>query len=196
MSVRLPSFAVAALACAAVTAHATPERFDIETHHTYPSLEFPHMGLSIWRGKFNKSSGTVVLDRHAKTGTVDVTVEVDSINFGHELMNKAALAADLLNPEKYPTMRYKGTIVFAGDKPASVDGQLTLLGVTKPVKLVFNSFNCIDHPFYKREACGADLEGDLNRADFGMTKYVEYDTGKIHMRISVEAVKSQTVQPN
>ena len=189
MSARLPLLALI-LACPLAPALAAPERFDIETHHTYPSLEMPHMGLSIWRGKFNKSSGTVTLDRAARTGTVEIVVDTGSIDFGHDQMNQFALGADFLNVAKYPTMTYKGTLVFKGDSPASVDGTLTLLGATRPVKLVFNSFKCIEHPFYKKEACGADLEGDLNRADFGMSKYVEYDTGKIHMRIQVEAVRA------
>ncbi len=178
------------LAGALPPAFAAPERFDIETHHTYPSLEMPHMGLSIWRGKFNKSSGQVMLDRQARSGTVEIEIDVSSIDFGHDQMNQFALGEDFLDAAKHPRMTYKGKLVYKGDAPATVDGQLTLLGVTKPVRLVFNSFKCIDHPYYKKPACGADLEGDVNRADFGMLKYVEYDTGKIHLRIQVEAVRA------
>lgn len=186
-----PKSLAVVFAAALTPALAAPERFDIETHHTYPSLEMPHMGLSIWRGKFNKTSGTATLDRAAKTGTAEIVVDANSIDFGHDQMNQFAVGPDFLNAAKYPTMTYKGTLVFKGDTPTSVEGTLTLLGVTRPVKLVVNSFKCIDHPYYKKEACGADLEGDLNRADFGMTKFVEYDTGKIHLRIQVEAVRAE-----
>jgi polyisoprenoid-binding protein YceI len=86
-------------------------------------------------------------------------------------------------------MNYKGTLKFKGDAPASVDGQLTLLGVTKPLQLTINSFKCIDHPYYKKEVCGADAEGDIDRADFGMTQYTDNGAGKIHLRIQVEALK-------
>jgi polyisoprenoid-binding protein YceI len=86
-------------------------------------------------------------------------------------------------------MTYQGTIVFKGDTPDSVDGQLTLLGVTRPLKLKINHFKCIEHPMFKREVCGADAEGDMNRADWGMKLYSEGEAGKLHLRIQVEANK-------
>lgn len=174
---------------ALVPAIAAADSYTIDPHHTYPSLEFSHMGISIWRGKFNKTSGKVMFDRVARTGRAEIQVDTASIDFGHGQMNEYARRADWLNVEKFPTMTYRGAIQFKGEKPASVDGELTLLGVTKPVKLRINTFGCIEHPFYKKEVCGADVEGDLNRADFGMTQYTEGEAGKIHLRIQVEAIK-------
>ncbi|MBA3581985.1 MAG: polyisoprenoid-binding protein [Gammaproteobacteria bacterium] len=166
--------------------------YTIEPSHTYPSLEFSHMGLSIWRGKFNKTSGKVTLDRAAKTGSTEIIVDIASIDFGMDLMNEYALKTEWLNVTKFPTMTYKGTIKFDGATPIAVDGQLTLLGITKPLKLKINQFNCLtDHPYYKTEVCGADAEGDLNRADFGLTQYTENNAGKIHLRIQVEAIKDK-----
>lgn len=98
------------------------------------------MGVSIWRGKFNKSSGKVTFDASPKTGNVQVQVDVNSIDFGHEKMNEFALTADWLNAAKFPTMSYKGALVFKGENPVAVEGQLTLLGVTKPLKLTLNKF--------------------------------------------------------
>ncbi len=178
-----------AIASASASVVAAADNFTIEPNHTYPSLEFSHMDISIWRGKFNKTSGKVTLDRAAKTGTTEIQVDTTSIDFGHGKMNEFAVGPDWLNVEKFPTMTYKGTLKFKDDKPVSVDGKLTLLGVTKPVNLKINSFKCIDHPYYKKEVCGADAEGDFNRADFGMTKYSEGEAGKIHLRIQVEAIK-------
>lgn len=182
------------LAALLITFAATPvlaaaDNYTIDVDHTFPSLEFSHMGLSVWRGKFNKTTGKVTLDRAAKTGSVDIQTDVASIDFGHNKMNEHALNADWLNATKYPTMTYKGPIVFKGDMPVSVDGQLTLRGVTKPVKLAINSFKCMPHPMLKKEVCGADAEGDLNRADFGMAQYTDNGMGKIHLRIQVEALK-------
>lgn len=179
----------AVIAGASVSAMAAPEKFTIDPDHTYPSLEFPHMGLSIWRGKFDKTSGKVTLDRAAKTGSAEIQIEVASINFGHDKMNEHALTRDWLNVEKFPTMSYRGVLQFEGDTPVSMDGQLSLRGVTKPVKLKINSFKCIQHPFYKKEVCGADAEGDLDRADFGMDQYTDNGMGRIHLRIQVEALK-------
>lgn len=179
------------IAGASFSAAAEPVSYTIDSSHTYPSLEFPHMGLSLWRGKFNSTSGKVTLDKAAKTGNVEIKVDTASVDFGHDEMNEHARAADWLNVEKYPTMTYKGKLKFDGDKPTAVDGELTLMGVTKPLTLKINSFNCIDHPFYKKEACGADAEGRLNRADFGMSKYTDGGMGIIDLKIQVEAVKDE-----
>ena len=177
------------IAGASATASAAPEKFTLDTDHTYPSLEFPHIGLSVWRGKFNKTTGKFVYDKAAKTGSVDVVIDVASIDFGHDKMNEHAAKKEWLDTAKFPTMTYKGDLKFEGDMPTSVDGKLTLKGITKPVKLKINSFKCMEHPFYKKPACGADAEGDLDRADFGMPQYTDNGMGKIHLRIQVEALK-------
>lgn len=176
-------------ACISFPALTIADNYTVDPEHTYPSLEMSHMGISIWRGKFNKTSGRVILDRTAKTGSAEIQVDIASIDFGHSKMNEHALAEDWLNVEKFPTMTYKGAVKFKLGAPAAVDGQLTLLGVTKPVKLKINSFKCIQHPMFKKEVCGADAEGELDRADFGLTKYTEGGAGKIRLRIQVEALK-------
>ncbi|QDQ25797.1 polyisoprenoid-binding protein [Chitinimonas arctica] len=177
------------ISCASLSAVAAPERYIVDPSHTYPSLEMSHMGLSIWRGKFNKTSGKILLDRAGKSGTVDIQIEAGSIDFGLDKMNEFAVTADWLNVAKFPTLSYRGKLRFQGEALAGVDGELTLLGNTRPVKLTVNSFKCMPHPMFKKEVCGADVEGDLNRADFGMSKYSEGEAGKIHLRIQVEAVK-------
>jgi polyisoprenoid-binding protein YceI len=181
----------ALLAGTALSAIAAPESYTVDPSHTYPSLEFSHMGMSVWRGKFNKSSGKIVLDRAAKTGTVDVTIDVGSINFGLAAMDEKARSDDFFNVEKYPTATYKGTIKFAGDKPQSVEGTITLMGVTKPVNLGINIFNCMPHPMLKREFCGADAEAEMNWGEYGMkmSQYGKGDAGKVRLRIQVEALK-------
>jgi polyisoprenoid-binding protein YceI len=161
--------------------------YGVDSNHTYPSLEFSHMGISTWRGKFTSTSGKITLDRAAKTGTADIRVDVASIDFGHSIMKRFALSEDWLNPGKFPTMTYKGTIVFKGDTPEAVDGQLTLLGVTRPLRLKINSLKCIEHPLFKREVCGADAEGEMNRLEWGMKEYPE--GAKMRLRIQVEANK-------
>ncbi len=175
--------------CACIPALAAADNYTVDPNHTYPSLEFSHMGLSVWRGKFDRSSGKVTLDRAAKTGSAAIEVDMSSIDFGHPKMNAAAMSSDWLNVAKYPTMNYTGTLQFQADTPVAVDGQLTLLGVTRPLQLRINSFKCMPHPMLKREVCGADAEGDLNRADFGLTQYSENGAGNIHLRIQVEAIK-------
>ena len=176
------------LALATLPASAEPQVYNVDPSHTYPSFEFPHMGISVWRGKFNKTRGTVEIDRAARTGKVDITIDSASIDFGLRVMNEAALGSDWMDAEAHPTMRYIGTIRFEGDKPVAVDGKLTLLDVVRPVELRIASFNCIQHPVFRREVCGADASGTLDRAEFGMKQYTDGGAGKITLRIQVEAL--------
>ncbi|MGH8173043.1 MAG: YceI family protein [Rhodanobacteraceae bacterium] len=163
--------------------------YTIDSSHTYPSLEMSHMGISVFRGKFNKTTGTVTLDREAKAGTVDVQVDTASLDFGNEKMDAGSQEKDWLDVATYPTMTYKGKLTFSGDTPNGVDGALTLRGVTKPLKLRIESFKCIQHPMRKKEVCGADAHGEFNRADFGLTKISEGPLGVIRVEIQVEANK-------
>jgi polyisoprenoid-binding protein YceI len=187
--VSVRQWVLAAGIAASFSAAADP--YTIDPNHTYPSLEFTHMGISIWRGKFNKTTGKVTLDRNARSGSVEVQVDTATIDFGLDRMNQAAISEDWLNVAKFPTMSYRGAIKFNGDMPTAVDGELTLLGVTKPLRLSINSLTCIAHPRLKREVCGADAEGDMHRADFGLTQYSEGELGRIHLRIQVEAIKDE-----
>ena len=181
----------AAIAGIALPALAAPENYTVDPTHTYPNIEFSHMGLSVWRGKFNKTSGKIVLDRAAKSGTVEITIDASSINFGLAAMDEKARSDDFFDTAKFPTASYKGTIRFAGDKPKSVDGQITIRGITRPATLTINMFNCMPHPMLKKEVCGADAEGELNWSEYGMkmSQYGQGDAGKVRLRIQVEALK-------
>jgi polyisoprenoid-binding protein YceI len=184
---------LAALTVVAAAAVAAPETYTIDPDHTYPAFEADHMGgMSLWRGKFNKSAGSVVIDKAAKTGSVDVTIDVASINFGHAKMDEHARSEQIFNVAKFPKATYKGVISkWNGDAPAEVDGQLTLHGVTKPVKLTVNTFLCKPNPMTRKATCGADAAATFNRDDFGV------DYGKsfgfkmaTKMLITIEAIKA------
>ena len=183
------------LLAAFVTAAALPafaaDNYTVDPMHTYPSIEFPHMGMSVWRGKFNRTTGKIALDRTAKTGTVEVSIDVASINFGLAAMDEKARSDDFFDTDKYPKATYEGRIHFAGDKPKTVEGRITIRGVTRPATLNINLFNCMPHPMLKKEVCGADAEGDLNWSEYGMkmSQYGQGDAGKVHLRIQVEAIK-------
>ena len=174
---------------------AAPVTYEIDPSHTYPSFEADHMGISVWRGKFNTTAGKVTLDRTAKTGTVEITIDAKSVDFGHDKMNEHARAADIFNVEKFPTITYKGKLAFTGDVPTSAEGELTMLGVTKPVALTINSFKCIPHPFFKVEVCGADVTGAFDRVDFGMDYGAKYGPTVAKLAIQVEALKDAAPGP-
>ena len=180
---------IAASATIATSAFAA-DTYAIDPDHTYPSFEADHMGISILRGKFNKSSGTIVLDRAAKTGTIDITIDANSLDFGHDKLNTHAKSADMFDVAKFPNATYKSkSITFKGDVPASVEGELTLHGVTKPVTLTINKFKCIMHPMLKREVCGADASAEFNRSDFGINFGLPRFAPGVKLAIEVEAIK-------
>jgi polyisoprenoid-binding protein YceI len=182
----------AALALASTTAFAAPVAYNIEPNHTYPSFEADHMGISYLRGKFTKTSGTVTLDRAAKTGAIDITVDTSSLDFGHAKLNDHAKGKDMFNVEKFPTATFKSnSIKFNGDTPVAAEGEFTLLGVTKPLTLTINKFKCIQHPMFKREVCGADASAQFNRSDFGLSYGVPMGfSPEVKLAIEVEALKA------
>lgn len=158
------------IACASVGAVAAPVTYKLDPTHTYPSFEGDHMGgLSTWRGKFDTTSGKVVYDKDAKAGSIDVTVDMSSIDFGNAKLNEHAKKEEFFDVAKYPTATYSGKLTkFSGATPTEAEGNLTLHGVTKPVKLVIHSFMCKPNPMTKKEVCGADASATFNRADFGV----------------------------
>lgn len=190
MKIVLPA---AVLTLAAGSALAEPATYQIDPNHTYPSFEGDHMGgLSVWRGKFDRSAGTIVLDKARGTGTVDVTVDTTSIDFGMPKLNEHAQSADMFDVAKYPTATYKGTLVnFKDGAPTQVQGQFTLHGVTHPLTLTVNSFKCMPHPLTKKEVCGADASGSFQRSDYGMTFGDKYGFKMdVKLNIQVEAIKA------
>lgn len=179
---------------AATAAIAVPVKYTIDPGHTYPSFEADHMGgLSTLRGKFNSSSGTIVMDREAQTGTLEIKVDTASLDFGHDKLNEHARSADMFDVAKYPTATYTGKLVdFKDGAPTAVEGTLTLHGVTKPVRLTIDRFLCKMHPMAKKEACGANATATLNREDFGISYGKAYGFNmQTQLEIEVEAIKAE-----
>lgn len=192
-SVRWLALALLAMGGAA---SAAPVTYTIDPAHTYPSFEADHFGgLSTWRGKFNHTKGTVTLDKSAGTGSVAITVDMDSIDFGLDAMNDQAKKDTLFDVAKYPTATYKGKLAgFVDGKPTRVDGELTLHGVTRPLALQIRSFKCVPDPDprFKRERCGADALATFKRDAFGMDSGKDYGFRMdVTLRIQVEAVAAE-----
>jgi polyisoprenoid-binding protein YceI len=187
--IALPATVLALLAGAAL---AEPVTYQIDPGHTYPSFEADHFGgVSVWRGKFDKSSGTIVLDRDKGTGTVDITIDTASINFGNPKLDEHVKSAEMLDVAKYPTAVYKGKLTdFKNGAPTRVTGEFTLHGVTHPLTLTLNSFKCMTYPD-KKEHCGADAVGTINRADYGISYGEKYGFKMdVKIPIQVEAVRA------
>jgi polyisoprenoid-binding protein YceI len=177
---------------------ASPTTYNVDPNHTHPMFEADHLGgLSVWRGLFRKVSGTISIDSTAKTGTLDVAIDMASVDFGNDELNNVAVnsaAPPIFEAKKYPTAVYKGTLGnFVSGTPTTAFGFLTLHGVTKPLVLAINSFKCIDDkPEPKQQLCGADAFCMFNRADFGITVGQRYGFKmEVTLRIQVEAIRKE-----
>jgi polyisoprenoid-binding protein YceI len=184
-------FALLAVAAALSTsALAAPESFVIDNNHTFPSFSYSHFGYSIQTSRFNKTSGKVILDKAAKTGAVDVVIDTQSVDTGSALFNEHIQGADFLDTTAHPTATFKSTgVTFDGDKPVSIDGNLTLKGVTRPVTLKVTGYQLMPHPMVKKDAIGANATTTVKRTDFNAGKYAPYVGDDVTINIAIEAIK-------
>jgi polyisoprenoid-binding protein YceI len=194
---------IALLVAAPLAAWASPTTYAIDPVHSFPHFSIGHLGMARIQGRFDEMSGRIVLDPVAKSGSVDIRIKATSVttgdakhepgswaarNFGPRSRDEHLRTADFFNVAEFPDITYKSTkLNFAGDKLDSVEGNLTLLGVTRPVTLKVTSFNCGPHPFNKKPMCGADAEATIKRTDFGMKFGVPAISDEVRLVIGVEA---------
>jgi polyisoprenoid-binding protein YceI len=176
---------------------AAPESYTADPFHTFPHFEVGHLGMSVMRGQFNKTTGKFTIDGAAKTGSLEITVQTASITTGDidkagrpRTRDEHLRTPDFFNVAEFPTMTYKSTSVkFSGDNPSTIEGNLTLLGVTKPVSLHVENWKCGANPMSKKDMCGGNASGSLKRTDFGMKFGVPALGDDIKLWIEVEGYK-------
>ncbi|MER2531623.1 MAG: YceI family protein [Candidatus Competibacter sp.] len=186
----------AALILATVTvatstsALATPETYVVDGNHTFPRFSYSHFGFSTQLSRFNKTTGKIVLDKEAKTGEVDVVIDTKSVDTG-SILDEHIQGEDFLDTAQYPTATFKSTqVIFKGDQPVAIKGNLTLKGVTKPVTLTVTSFRAMPHPMLNKDAIGANAYTVVKRSEFNAGKYAPNVSDEVRIDIAVEAVKS------
>ena len=180
---------VLALAAAA-PALAAPETYVLDGTHSFPRFSYSHFGYSTQLSRFDKTTGKIVFDKAAKTGAVDIVIDTKSVNTGYATFNEHIQGEDFLDTAKYPTATFKSTkVVFKGDKPVSINGDLTIKGVTKPVTLKVNHYVAMPHPMLKKDAIGADASVVVKRTDFNAGKYAPHVGDDVTITISLEAIK-------
>jgi len=181
-----------ALAAFAAAAQAAPSTYNIDNSHTYPHFSYSHLGYSTQTHKFDKTSGKVVMDFDAKTGSVDVTIDATSVNTGFALFNEHIQGADFFDTARHPTITFKSSSMnFKGNKPVSLTGDLTIKGVTRPVTLEVTHFKCMPHPMLKAPACGANATTQVKRSDFNMGKNAPFVSDEVTLTLAIEAVMEQ-----
>lgn len=184
------SLAAAFAAAVSAPALATPETFVIDGSHTLPRFSYSHLGYSTQLSRFDKTTGTITYDKVAKTGSVDITIDTKSVDTGSSVFNEHIQGADFFDTAKYPTATFKSTKVnFDGEKPSTIEGNLTIKGVTKPVVLKVTSFQAMPHPMLKKDAIGANATVVIKRSEFNAGKYAPYVSDEVTIDIPVEAIK-------
>jgi polyisoprenoid-binding protein YceI len=184
--------AALALLCASATAspaRAEPEQYTIDPAHTFPQFEIDHLGYSRHRGRFNRTTGRLVLDRVAKTGSVEVAIDAKSVDTGDEKLETILKTDAFFDVEKHPVLTFRSTSMqFDGDRPVAVDGELTLLGVSRPVRLELDHFRCGLVLIGLRYVCGANATTRFQRSAFGMDRYINFGVGdEVRVTIQIEA---------
>ena len=177
-------------ATAAAPALAAPETYVADSTHTFSRFSYSHFGYSTQVSRFNKNTGTVVFDKAAKTGSVDIVIDTKSVDTGYDTFNEHIQGEDFLDTAKFPTATFKSTkVIFEGDKPAKVEGNLTIKGVTKPVTLTVTSFQAMPHPMLKKDAIGANATVTIKRSEFNAGKYAPYVGDDVTIDVAIEAIK-------
>ncbi len=174
----------------ATPALAAPETYVLDNSHTYPRFSYSHFGYSTQLSRFNKTTGKVVFDQAAQTGSVDITIDTTSVDTGFPTFDEHIQGEDFLHTARYPTATFKSSkVLFKDGKPASIEGLLTLKGVTRPVTLTVDSFHAMPHPMLKKDAIGANAHAVVKRSDFNAGKYAPHVGDDVRIDIALEAIK-------
>ena len=177
----------AALAAPAVAA---PETYVLDSAHSFPRFSYNHFGYSTQVSRFNKTTGKIIYDKEAKTASVDIVIDATSVDSGFPVFNEHLRGEDFFDTAKSPTATFKSTkVVFEGDKPSAIEGNLTIKGITKPVTLTVTSFHAMPHPMKKKDAIGANAFTTVKRSDFNAGKYAPNVGDEIRIDLGVEAIK-------
>ena len=179
-------------AAVAAPALAAPQTYMVEGTHTFPRFSYSHFGLSTQLAKFDRTTGTVILDKEAETAVVDITIDMTSVNTGYATFDEHIQEEDFLDTAQFPTATFKSTdVVFENGAPVSIEGELTIKGITQPVTLEVSHFVTMPHPMLDVDAIGADASTVIKRSDFNADKYAPHVGDDVTISIAIEAVQQQ-----
>lgn len=166
------------------------DTYTIDPLHTFPHFAINHLGFSTMHGRFNKTSGSIVMDKTGGKSSVDITIDAASIDTGYDKRNEHLRSPDFLNAAEFPHITYKSTkITFSGKNKATVHGKLSMLGTSKPVTLHVTHYKCGSNPMSKKQECGFDAVATIKRSDFGIKYGLPAIGDKMKLTFEVEAIK-------
>ncbi|HLR13946.1 MAG TPA: YceI family protein [Burkholderiaceae bacterium] len=168
---------------------AEPVTYGIDSTHTFPRFSYDHMGFSTQVNRFTNTTGTIVYDKEANTAEVDIVIDMTSVQTGAESFNGHIQGEDFFDTANHPEATFKSTDVhFEDGVPSTIDGELTIKGITKAVTLEVQRFNNAEHPMLERDAIGADATVMVKRSDFEADKYAPLISDDVRIDIALEAI--------
>lgn len=166
------------------------DSYTVDPRHSFPSFEISHLGFSIQRGRFNQTSGKILLDPESSTGKINIAIETASISTGLAELEKHLRSNDFLDADRYPQITFvSDKLSFNKGQLVAADGLLTLHGITKPVHLTVDHFYCGMNLIAMKYTCGANATTTIKRSDFGVDKYVPKVADEVNIAIQIEAIK-------
>jgi polyisoprenoid-binding protein YceI len=169
---------------------AAADSFSIDSRHTYPTFEVSHYGFSTQRGRFERTTGKIIIDSAARSGSIEVSIDATSVSMGFDAWNKQMRSEAYFNTDRFPEITFRSShLHFDADRLVGADGELTLLGVTRPVRLDVTNFHCGPNPINKRPQCGADVAASLRRSEFGMTRALPGISDEVRILVAIEALQ-------
>ena len=166
------------------------EVYTIDPEHTYSSFEYQHWGLSTQRGRFDKNTGSIHIDKEAKTGSIDMVIDATSVSTGSAVFDRAMRSSNFFDTEKFPNITFTSDkLLFDNDKLTQVMGKLTIKDTTLPVTIEVTQFNCHFMILYLKQACGANGYTKILRSDFKVGRYVPFVSDEVTLSFNVEAIK-------
>ena len=166
--------------------------FALDVSHTSVHFAVSHNGISLVRGRFEKLRGSVQYDHDAKSGAMLVSVQTGSIDTGNSAMDNVLRSDQFLEADLYPEVHFVSErFVFDDARLAAIEGELTLHGVERPLRLTVQRFVCKEVPLgiVRQYVCGGDFHSVLKRSDFGMTRFLPEVGDEVDLSISGEAIR-------
>ncbi|UUZ63957.1 YceI family protein [Polaromonas sp. P1-6] len=182
----------AALVCGLSLASAlAADVYERDPDHTFAWFEFNHLGYSMQRDRFDKVDATVTLDLENQVGSVEVSIDVQSVSTGSLLFDQVLRSDMFFDADKFPVITFKSSRLSFGkfDDVAAVEGNLTIKGITRPVTLTVTHFKCMMHPMLRKPACRLNATGKVRRSDFNLGRFVPLISDEITLHVSMEALK-------
>lgn len=194
---RLAPIAIALAAFVPPPAAAAPETYVVDPAHTFPQFELDHLGFSRHRGRFNRSAGRIELDRAAGRGALEIRIDAASVDTGDEKLESVLRSDAFFDVARHPEIVYRSTALrFEGERPVAVDGELTMLGVTRPLRLQVDHFRCGPVPILRHWVCGANATASLRRSDFGIDRFLSLGLGdEVRLTLQIEARRETPPAP-